>query len=100
MKTGSSSQSPVVAFFLRLFTANPNLATLPPLEKARISGSRVSRPINITLFKFAMGAVSRRLDFAEFPDTFLESGLTDHSIHPLAFSLQARLSWNRSIAPL
>src|SRR5262249_7285308 len=52
--TGSSSHCPVVGFFLRLFTANPNLATLPPLENVRISGSRVKRPINITLFKLAM----------------------------------------------
>jgi hypothetical protein len=31
-------------------------ATLPPLENVRTSGSRVNRPISITLLRFAMGA--------------------------------------------
>src|SRR5262245_9438307 len=53
-KTGLSSHSPVVAFFRGLFTAKPNLATLAPLGKTRTSGSRVSRPISSTRFKFAM----------------------------------------------
>src|ERR1051326_7425600 len=58
MNMGSSSHSPVVGFFFELLVANPKAAILPPVLKTRISGSRVSRPIRITLFTFAMGHVS------------------------------------------
>src|SRR5262245_2734247 len=53
-KTGSSIHSPVCWFLRRLLTAKPNFTTLPPLLKERDSGSRVSRPISITLFRLAM----------------------------------------------
>src|SRR5207248_1894751 len=55
---GSSTHCPVCWSFLRLFTAKPNFATLPPLAKVRTSGSRVRRPISITLFRLAIGALS------------------------------------------
>src|SRR4051812_2811680 len=55
MNMGTSSHCPVCEFFLRLVTAKPNLATLPPVEKVRTSGSRVRRPIRITLLTLAIG---------------------------------------------
>src|SRR5262249_1287625 len=48
------SHSPVCWFFLRLLTAKRKFATFPPVENVRVSGSFVSRPISITLFRFAM----------------------------------------------
>src|SRR5947199_5691171 len=60
-KTGSSSHCPVCWFLRRLFTAKPNAATLPPLENMRTSGSRVRRPINMTLLRFAMRIISEEV---------------------------------------
>src|SRR4051812_35481367 len=55
IQTGTSSHWPLSLFFLRLFTAKPTLATLPPFPNVLISGSRVRRPISMTLFRFATG---------------------------------------------
>ena len=60
--SGSFSHCPVCWFFFRLPTAKPNFATLPPLGKRRTSGSRVSRPINITLFKLCHGTLQDGTD--------------------------------------
>src|SRR5262245_65884146 len=54
MNMGSSSHWPVCVFFRRFVTANPNLATLPPVAKVRHSGSRVRRPMRITLLRLAI----------------------------------------------
>src|SRR5262249_18521435 len=53
-KHGSSSHSLVCWFFLRLLTAKRKFPPFPPVENVRVSGSFVSRPISITLFRFAM----------------------------------------------